>query len=154
MTRKIYGENIGFIRDNRDKPFFIYLAHHMPHLPLGASPGFKGKSGRGPYGDAVEELDWSMGEIFRELERLQLDDNTLVVYLSDNGPEVGHSEKYKGSAAPLRGEKYSNWEGGVRVPAIMRWPGNIPEAAVSDDLVTIMDLFPDPGSPGRGAITC
>ena len=142
MTQKYTEETIGFIRDNRDKPFFIYLAHHMPHLPLGASPGFKGKSGRGPYGDAVEELDWSMGEIFRELERLQLDDNTLVVYFSDNGPEVGHSEKYKGSAAPLRGEKYSNWEGGVRVPAIMRWPGNIPEAAVSDDLVTIMDLYP------------
>ena len=127
---------------NRDQPFFIYLAHHMPHLPLGASPGFKGRSKRGPYGDAVEELDWSMGEIFRELDHLGLDDRTLVVYLSDNGPEVGHSEKYKGSAAPLRGEKYSNWEGGVRVPALMRWPGNIPAAAVSDDLVTIMDLYP------------
>ena len=142
MTRNYTEETIGFIRDNRDQPFFIYLAHHMPHLPLGASPGFKGRSKRGPYGDAVEELDWSMGEIFRELEHLGLDDKTLVVYLSDNGPEVGHSEKYKGSAAPLRGEKYSNWEGGVRVPAIMRWPGNIPVAAVSDDLVTIMDLYP------------
>ena len=142
MTQKYTEETIGFIRSHRDKPFFIYLAHHMPHLPLGASPGFKGRSERGPYGDAVEELDWGMGEIFKELERLQLDDNTLVVYLSDNGPEVGHSEAYTGSAAPLRGKKYSNWEGGVRVPAIMRWPGNIPEAIVSDDLVTIMDLYP------------
>ena len=142
MTQKYTEETIGFIRSHRDKPFFIYLAHHMPHLPLGASPGFKGRSARGPYGDAVEELDWSMGEIFKELERLQLDDNTLVAYLSDNGPEVGHSEEYKGSAAPLRGEKYSNWEGGVRVPAIMRWPGKIPVSTVSDDLVTIMDLYP------------
>ena len=142
LTQKYTDETIGFIRNHRDNPFFIYLAHHMPHLPLGASPGFKGKSRRGPYGDAVEELDWSIGKIFNELERLQLDDKTLVVYLSDNGPEVGHSEKYKGSAAPLRGEKYSNWEGGVRVPAIMRWPGKIPESTVSDALVTIMDLYP------------
>ena len=142
MTQKYTDETIGFIRNNHDKPFFIYLAHHMPHLPLGASSGFKGRSERGPYGDAVEELDWSMGEIFKELERLQLDDKTLVIYLSDNGPEVGHSEKYKGSAAPLRGEKYSNWEGGVRVPAIMRWPGRIPESTVTDALVTIMDLYP------------
>ena len=142
LTRKYTEETIGFIRDNRDKPFFIYLAHHMPHLPLGASPGFRGKSQRGFYGDAVEELDWSMGEIFGVLERLQLDDRTLVIYLSDNGPEVGHSEEYTGSAAPLRGKKYSNWEGGVRVPAIMRWPGKIPESAVSDELVTIMDIYP------------
>ena len=142
MTQNYTDETIGFIRNNHDKPFFIYLAHHMPHLPLGASSVFKGKSERGPYGDAVEELDWSMGEIFKELERLRLDDNTLVIYLSDNGPEVGHSEKYKGSAVPLRGEKYSNWEGGVRVPAIMRWPGKIPASVVRDDLVTIMDLYP------------
>ena len=142
LTQKYTDETIGFIRDNRDEPFFIYLAHHMPHLPLGASPGFKGKSERGPYGDAVEELDWSMGEIFKELERLQLDEKTLVVYLSDNGPEVGHSEAYTGSAAPLRGAKYSNWEGGIRVPAIMRWPGNIPKSTVSDALVTSMDLYP------------
>ena len=87
LTREYTEETIGFIRDNRDKPFFIYLAHHMPHLPLGASSGFKGKSQpAGLYGDAMEELDWSMGEIFRELERLQLDDRTLVIYLSDNGP--------------------------------------------------------------------
>ena len=136
MTQKYTDETIGFIRNNHDKPFFIYLAHHMPHLPLGASSVFKGKSERGPYGDAVEELDWSMGEIFKELERLHLGGNTLVIYLSDNGPEVGHSEKYKGSAVPLRGEKYSNWEGGVRVPAIMRWPGKIPACP-------LLPLFPD-----------
>jgi arylsulfatase A-like enzyme len=142
LTQKYTAETIEFIRKNRDKPFFIYLAHHMPHLPLGASPGFKGQSARGPYGDAVEELDWSVGEILRELKRLQLDENTLVIYLSDNGPEVGHSDNYVGIAAPLRGAKYSNWEGGVRVPAIMRWPGKIPESTLSDALVTSMDLYP------------
>jgi arylsulfatase len=142
LTQKYTTETIKFIRDNRDKPFFVYLAHHMPHLPLGASPEFKGRSARGPYGDAVEELDWSMGELLKELKRLQLDEKTLVIYLSDNGPEVGHSDRYVGSATPLRGGKYSNWEGGVRVPAIMRWPGRIPESTLSDALVTVMDLFP------------
>ena len=142
LTQKYTTETIEFIRRNRDKPFFVYLAHHMPHLPLGASAGFKGRSARGPYGDAVEELDWSTGEILKELKRLKLDENTLVVYLSDNGPEVGHSESYVGSAAPLRGAKYSNWEGGVRVPAIARWPGRIPKSTLSDALVTSMDLFP------------
>ena len=142
LTRKYTDETIGFIRDNRARPFFIYLAHHMPHLPLGSSSNFKGKSERGPYGDAVEELDWSMGEIFDELKRLRLDDKTLVVYLSDNGPEVGHGREYTGSSAPLRGAKYSNWEGGVRVPAIMRWPGKIPKSVVSDAMVTSMDLYP------------
>ena len=142
MTRKYTDETIGFIRNNHDKPFFIYLAHHMPHLPLGASSGFKGRSERGPYGDAVEELDWSMGEIFKELKRLKLDDKTLVVYLSDNGPEVGYDEQYTGSAAPLRGAKYSNWEGGIRVPVIMRWPEKIRKSTVNDTLVTVMDLYP------------
>ena len=142
LTQKYTSETIAFIRENRDQPFFVYLAHHMPHLPLGASPEFKGQSARGPYGDAVEELDWSMGQIFGELERLGLDENTLVIFLSDNGPEIGHSTHYVGSAAPLRGAKYSNWEGGVRVPAILRWPGKIPESTISDALVTSMDLFP------------
>jgi arylsulfatase len=142
LTQKYTSETITFMRENRDKPFFVYLAHHMPHLPLGASPGFKGKSARGPYGDAVEELDWSMGQLFTELERLGLDEDTLVIFLSDNGPEIGHSDRYVGSAAPLRGAKYSNWEGGVRVPAIMRWPGKIPGSTISDALVTSMDLFP------------
>jgi len=142
LTQKYTAETLGFIRKNRDKPFFVYLAHHMPHLPLGASTGFKGQSDRGPYGDAVEELDWSVGEILQELNRLDLDSNTLIIYLSDNGPEVGHSSEYVGSAAPLRGRKYSNWEGGIRVPAIMSWPGSIPESTVSDALVTSMDLFP------------
>lgn len=142
LTQKYTQEAIGFIRDNQNGPFFVYLAHHMPHLPLGASPAFKGKSKRGAYGDAVEELDWSMGEIFKALKKLNLDENTLVIYLSDNGPEIGHSEQFVGSTGPLRGAKYSNWEGGVRVPAIMRWPGNIPASMVEDRLATTMDIYP------------
>ena len=142
LTRKYTDETIEFIRTHQNDPFFIYLAHHMPHVPLGASQDFKGKSARGPYGDAVEELDWSIREIINELKRLQLDENTLVVYLSDNGPEVRYSEQYRGSAAPLRGGKYSNWEGGVRVPAIMRWPNKIPKSVETDALVTSMDLYP------------
>ncbi len=142
ITQQYTAEAIQFIRDNQNQPFFIYLAHHMPHLPLGASPEFKGQSVRGAYGDAVEELDASMGEIFDELERLDLDEETLVIYLSDNGPEIGHEDLYVGSAGPLRGAKYSNWEGGVRVPAIMRWPGKIPAAQVADQLATSMDIYP------------
>ena len=142
LTRKFTDETIRFIRENRAAPFFIYLAHPMPHLPLGASDDFRGRSTRGLYGDAVEELDWSVGRILAELKRIGLDDSTLVVYLSDNGPEVGHDSRYTGSAEPLRGRKYSNWEGGVRVPAIMRWPAKIPAGQVSDALATSMDVFP------------
>lgn len=142
LTQKYTEETIGFIRRHKDRPFFVYLAHHMPHLPLGASPQFKGRSPRGPYGDAVEELDWSMGQLLKELRELELEKNTLVIFLSDNGPEVGHGTEYVGSAGSLRGRKYSNWEGGVRVPAIVSWPGKIPGANVSDDLVTSMDIYP------------
>ena len=142
LTKKYTEESIEFIRKNRDKPFFIYLAHHMPHVPLGASEDFKGKSARGAYGDAVEELDWSMGEIFEELDKLGLDQNALVVYFSDNGPEQKYSEYHQGSAKPLRGGKYLNWEGGIRVPALMRWAGHIPESIESDALATSMDLYP------------
>ncbi|MEM7277691.1 MAG: sulfatase [Pseudomonadota bacterium] len=141
ITQQYTAEAIQFMRDNQSKPFFIYLAHHMPHLPLGASARFKGQSARGAYGDAVEELDASLGDILGELERLGLDDDTLVIYLSDNGPEIGHTDHYVGSAGPLRGAKYSNWEGGVRVPAIMRWPGKIP-ASDTDQLATSMDIYP------------
>ena len=142
LTQKYTHEAITFIRENEHNPFFIYLAHHMPHVPLGASENFKGKSNRGLYGDAVEELDWSMNEIFRTLRELKLDENTLVVFLSDNGPELQYDKTQRGDAIPLRGGKYSNWEGGVRVPAIMRWPGQIPAGIISDALATSMDLYP------------
>lgn len=143
LTKTYTEETISFIRKNQHQPFFIYLAHTMPHNPLGASEGFRGKSRRGLYGDAIEELDWSVGEILAELKKLKLDKSTLVVFTSDNGPETrAILGDEVGSAGPLRGGKYSNWEGGTRVPAIMRWPGRIPESQVNGEITSIMDLLP------------
>ena len=143
LTKTYTEETIKFIRDNQNAPFFIYLAHNMPHTPLGASAAFRGKSTRGLYGDAIEELDWNVGQILAELQQLGLDKNTLVIFASDNGPETRvELGEHVGSAGLLRGGKYSNWEGGVRVPAIMRWPGKIPKGLVSREIVSIMDLYP------------
>ncbi|NKB35555.1 MAG: sulfatase-like hydrolase/transferase [Gammaproteobacteria bacterium] len=143
LTKTYTKETLNFIRKNQDQPFFIYLAHTMPHTPLGASKDFRGKSARGLYGDAVEELDWSVGQIVAELKKLNLDKDTLVIFASDNGPEVRKElGDHIGDSRPLRGGKYSNWEGGVRVPAIMHWPGQIPEGLVSREIVSIMDLYP------------
>ncbi len=143
LTQTYTEETINFIRQHRHQPFFIYLAHTMPHNPLGASAAFRGKSARGLYGDAIEELDWSVGQILAELEKLELDTNTLVVFVSDNGPETRDIlEDEVGDAGILRGGKYSNWEGGTRVPAIMRWPGRIHPGQVNGEIASIMDLFP------------
>ena len=143
LTQKYTEETIKFIQQHKKTPFFIYLAHNMPHVSLGASEAFRGKSSRGLYGDAIEEIDWSMGRIFEELKRLQLEKNTLVIFTSDNGPETQKNLGGNiGDAAPLRGGKYSNWEGGVRVPAIMQWHGKIPKGVVSEEIATTMDLFP------------
>ena len=143
LTKIYTQETIRYIREHQHHPFFIYLAHTMPHVPLGASEDFRGKSERGLYGDAVEELDWSVGEILSELQKLKLDANTLVVFASDNGPEVQkHLGNDVGNSTPLRGGKYSNWEGGPRVPAIMRWPGRIPAGITTGEIASIMDLFP------------
>jgi arylsulfatase A-like enzyme len=143
LTKKYTEETIKFIRQHKDRPFFIYLSHNMPHVSLGASEAFRGKSPRGLYGDAIEELDWSMGQILEELKRQQLEQNTLIVFTSDNGPETqANLGGNNGRATPLRGGKYSNWEGGVRVPAIMQWQGKIPKGVVSKEIATTMDLFP------------
>ena len=100
----------------------------MPHVPLAVSDDFRGKSSRGLYGDAIEEIDWSVGQVVSELDSLNLLQDTLIVFLSDNGPEVrAELENDVGSAGALRGGKYSNWEGGVRVPAIFYWSGAIPK---------------------------
>jgi arylsulfatase A len=141
LTRRYTSEAIQFLRRNRERPFFLYLAHNMPHLPLAASTDFRGKSRRSLYGDAIEELDWSTGEVLRTLQELGLERDTLVLYTSDNGParEAGPDN---GSAGPLRGRKASTWEGGMRVPGIARWPGRIPAGRVCDDIVSNMDLLP------------
>ena len=138
LTLRYTTKAIEFIQKNKDKPFFLYLPHNMPHNPLAASPAFKGKSKNGLYGDAIEELDWSMGEIFALLKKEGIDEKTLVIFTSDNGAAPG----FGGTNHPLRGWKGSTDEGGQRVPCIMRWPGKIPAGKVCDEIVTTMDFFP------------
>ncbi len=143
LTQRLTKRAQSFIVDHKDQPFFIYLAHPMPHVPVDASPAFAGKSPFGPYGDAVEELDWSVGEILNTLKEEGLDKNTLVVYASDNGPwGYGKAPDAKvGLAHPLRGTKGTVFEGGPRVPCIMWAPEHLP-ARVYTGLVSNMDLFP------------
>ncbi len=143
LTQRYTAETIAFIRAHQHEPFFIYLAHNMPHVSLGVSKPFRGQSDRGLYGDVIQELDWSLGQILATLEALEIDDRTLVIFLSDNGPPIGNlTDSNGGNAGPLRGGKYVNWEGGVRVPAIMRWPDQIPAGQIDDNSATMMDVFP------------
>jgi len=132
---------VNFIETNKDHPFFLYVAHNMPHVPLHVSEKFKGKSERGLYGDVIEEIDWSVGEILGALKKNGLDDNTFVLFTSDNGPWLSYGD-HAGSAYPLREGKGTNWEGGTREPCIMRWPGKIPAGTVSNDMLMTIDLFP------------
>ena len=132
---------VEFIKKNKSHPFFLYVAHSMPHVPLGVSDKFRGKSERGLYGDVIEEIDWSVGQILDALKRNGLDDNTLVIFTSDNGPWLCYGN-HAGSAKPLREGKGTNWEGGTREPCIMRWPGHIPAGADTWDMLMSIDLFP------------
>jgi arylsulfatase A len=127
---------VKFINANRTTPFFLYYPQTYPHIPLGASPRFRGKSAAGLYGDVLEELDWSVGEVLRALQGNNLERNTLVLFSSDNGPW------YLGSPGKLRGRKGTTYEGGVREPFIARWPGRIPAGRVCNDLISLMDVFP------------
>jgi len=147
FTQRYTKEAIAFIEQNRDRPFFLYLAHNMPHIPLHTSPDFVGRSKRGPYGDTIVELDWSTGEILKALKRLQIDDNTLVIFTSDNGPNTSKG----GSAGQLAGGKGSTLEGGVRVPFVARWPEKIPPATVCAEPATVMDLLPTLASLAGGS---
>ncbi len=154
ITRDYTKEALQWIEQNRERPFFLYLAHNLPHIPVGASENFKGRSAYGPYGDTIEEIDWSCGEIVKRLKELELDDDTLIVYTSDNGPWVETTRGMKpgagefiprdhsGDASPLRGWKMSAWDGGCRVPCVMRWPGKIPAGRESDRILATMDLLP------------
>ncbi|MFR9649309.1 MAG: sulfatase-like hydrolase/transferase [Rikenellaceae bacterium] len=132
-------EAVSFIKREQDSPFFLYIAHNMPHTPLGASPDFMGRSAYGLFGDAVEELDWSVGEILNTLRELGLDENTYVIFTSDNGPWSAR-DLHCGSSYPLRGAKDSNWEGGVRVPAIF-WGGKA-SGVDCHQVIKIMDIMP------------
>jgi len=133
--------SIQFIERNKDRPFFLYLPHTMPHIPLYVSDKFKGKSEKGLYGDVIMEIDWSVGEILKKLNQLNLDDNTLIIYTSDNGPWLAYGN-HGGSALPLREGKMTTFEGGQRVPCIMRWPGKIPSGSTCRELATTMDILP------------
>ena len=132
---------VGFIEKNKAHPFFLYVAHNMPHVPLGVSDKFRGKTKRGLYGDVIEEIDWSVGQILDALKRNGLDENTWVIFTSDNGPWLCYGN-HAGSAKPLREGKSTNWEGGTREPCIMRWPGHIPAGADTWDMLMTIDLFP------------
>ena len=151
LTQRYTQEAIKFIEANKDRPFFLYLPHTMVHVPLHVSDKFRGKSKRGLYGDAAEEIDWSTGEVLDTLKRLGLDDNTLVVFTSDNGPWLSKNEN-GGSALPLRDGKGTTYEGGVRVPCVMRWPGKIPAGAVCGEMITEMDILPTFTRLARAAV--
>lgn len=142
LTRRYTERAIEFIKANKDKPFFLYLPHAMPgstQAPF-ASERFRGKSANGPWGDSVEELDWSTGEILRAIKQLNLDERTLVVWTSDNG--APRRDPPQGLNTPLAGWGYACAEGGQRVPCIMRWPGRIPAGKTCSELCTMMDLLP------------
>jgi arylsulfatase A-like enzyme len=136
LTEQFTAEATAFIARQKDTPFFLFLSHTAPHIPLNASPQFKGKSRFGRYGDVIMELDWSTGEILRSLRENGLDDNTLVIFTSDNGPW------YQGSKGALRGRKGETFEGGMRVPFLARFPGSIPAGRVVSNLASGMDLLP------------
>lgn len=141
LTKRYTEKAIEFIEANNDKPFFLYVAHAMPHIPLFASPDFKGTSERGLYGDVVEELDWSVGQILEALRKNGLDHNTIVLFTSDNGPWKSMKEK-GGTGGPLRDGKGSSYEGGFRVPAIFWAPGKIPAGVTNDSMATFYDVLP------------
>jgi arylsulfatase len=137
-----YTENaVSFIEKNADQPFFLYFSHSMGHVPLGVSDKFKGKSEQGRYGDVVMELDWSVGEIVRVLKQKGIEDNTLLIFTSDNGPWLNYGN-HAGSTGGLREGKSTSWEGGQRVPMIIKYPGYTPSGRINNDLTCAIDILP------------
>lgn len=135
LTKRYTEEAVKFIQENKSRPFFLYLPHTMVHEPLAVSEGFRGKSGQGLLGDAVLEIDWSVGQVLQTLKELKLDEKTLVIFTSDNGADLGTS-------LPWRGKKATTYEGGVREPCIMRWPGRIPEGKTCPQIAGNIDMLP------------
>jgi arylsulfatase A len=138
LTQRYTEQALTFIEDSveQEQPFLVYLPHSFPHVPLHTTAPFEGQSDAGLYGDVVETIDWSMGQLLAKLESLGIDDNTLVIFTSDNGPW------WEGSPGPFRDRKGSSWEGGQRVPFIAQWPGKIPRGLVSNEPAMNIDLFP------------
>lgn len=132
---------VQFIQKNKNNPFFLYVPQSMPHVPLAASSKFKGKSNQGVYGDVLMEMDWSVGQILQALEKNGLTKNTLVIFTSDNGPWINFGN-HAGSAGGLREGKGTSWEGGQRVPCIMKWPGTIKAGNISNNLASTIDILP------------
>jgi arylsulfatase A len=141
LTTRYTERAVSFIEQNRDKPFFLYLAHTMPHVPIFVSDKFKGKTGLGLYGDVIAEIDWSVGRVLDAIKRMKLDDNTLVVFTSDNGPWMSYGN-HAGSRGDFRESKGTAFEGGVRVPFVARWPGRIPRGATGKIPAMTIDLLP------------
>ena len=138
ITEKYTTEAVNFIKDNSKNPFFLYLPHTAVHLPLVPGKKFKNTSKNGPYGDWVNEVDWSMGEIFKTIKEIGIDENTLVLFTSDNGS----AREKQGSNLPLRGRKGRTDEGGMRVPCVVRWPGKIPANTASSAITSTLDILP------------
>ena len=141
FTRQFTERAVSFIEKHKEKPFFLYVPHVMPHVPIFASEKFKGESGAGLYADVISELDWSIGEILSAIKRSGIDDNTLVIFFSDNGPFLSYGG-HAGSPGLLREGKLTAFDGGVRVPCIMRWPGKIAAGRECDEPVMAIDLLP------------
>lgn len=141
LTTSYTERAVKFIDEHKDRPFMLYVAHSMPHVPLFVSDKYKGKSQQGLYGDVISEIDWSVGQILGTLKRHGIDENTLVIFTSDNGPWLSYGN-HGGSAGPLREGKGTTWEGGVREPCIMRWPGKIPAGQVCDEVAATIDILP------------
>lgn len=141
LTREITERSIAFIEENRERPFFLYVPHPQPHVPLYVSEHFKGKSERGLYGDVIMEIDWSVGKIVEALEENGLTANTLVIFTSDNGPWLSYGN-HAGSAYPLKEGKGTSWEGGVREPCIIKFPNRLPSGKVLNTPVMAIDFLP------------
>jgi len=139
LTSRYTAEAVKWIKQERDKPFFLYLAHNMPHAPVFASPEFQRKSKGGRFGDVVEEIDWSVGQVMKAVRDRGIEKETLIIFTSDNGPWTMFGP-HAGVADPLRGEKGTSWEGGYRVPGIFHWPGRI-KPAVVNGLAANLDLY-------------
>ena len=136
LTGLFTEQAVNYIGNSDGSPFFLYLAHTAPHIPLGVSESFLGRSGLGPYGDCVQELDWGVGQVINALRANNLDQNTLVLFTSDNGPW------YLGSPGRLRGRKGETFEGGMRVPLLARWPGVIPANRTTGAMASALDILP------------
>ena len=139
FTKRYTEEAVQWIQDKKEQPFFLYLAHNMPHVPIFASEKFQGKSAGGTFGDVLEEIDWSVGKVMQAVADNGLENETLIIFTSDNGPWSVFGP-HGGTAKPLRGEKSTSWEGGFRVPAIFRWPGKI-QPGIVDGIGANLDLY-------------